>query len=249
MCRLTKSEYRSLMACGSNPVSATWNDTRNVLFMSAALLTVSPASSRTISAATTRRSAARMYDTTGAISTLQQFFDGTGDFFRRGLRRIACDNLAVCVHEELGEIPFDRFVGRRLRRLLLQPGEQRMRRLAIDLDLREQRKADAVILCAERRNAVFVARFLTAELVAREAEDHEATIGILAVQRLESRVLRRQSALAGGVDDEQHLALVSAERLVVSGDRSDGKIVNRGVQLRYLRSGDPLWYNHGRESQ
>src|SRR5258705_13576774 len=47
------SEYRSLVACGSKPVSATMNAVRIVLVMSAALLA---SARKTIAAATAKRS-------------------------------------------------------------------------------------------------------------------------------------------------------------------------------------------------
>ena len=49
------------------------------------------------------------------------------------------------------------------------------------------------------------------ELVAREAEDHQAILLVLLVKGLKLLVLRGQAALAGDVDDHHHLALVLAE--------------------------------------
>ena len=57
------------------------------------------------------------------------------------------------------------------------------------------------------------AGLLAAEVVRREAEDHEAAVLVPPVQRLEPLVLRRVAALARRIDDQQHLARVLAERL------------------------------------
>ena len=59
-----------------------------------------------------------------------------------------------------------------------------------------------------------VAGLLRAELVAREAEHHQAPVGVLLVQLLQALVLRRQAALAGGVDHQHDLSGVLAEVLL-----------------------------------
>ena len=81
---------------------------------------------------------------------------------------------------------------------------------AVDVDLREQREVDAVIERAEVLDLRFVAGFLVAELVAGEAEHHEAAVGVVLPQLFQPRVLRREPALGGDVDDQQHLAAYSA---------------------------------------
>src|SRR5436190_1318961 len=50
-------------------------------------------------------------------------------------------------------------------------------------------------------------------VVHRKAEHHEAAVAVLAVERFQPVVLRRVAALAGRVDDQQHLARVVAQRL------------------------------------
>ena len=52
------------------------------------------------------------------------------------------------------------------------------------------------------------AGFLFAKLVAGKTQYSEALLGILSVHRLQLLVLLGQSALAGHVDHEHHLALV-----------------------------------------
>ena len=51
-----------------------------------------------------------------------------------------------------------------------------------------------------------------AELVAGKAEDREAVVPVRCVEVLEARVLGREAALAGDVDDEEHLAKPLGER-------------------------------------
>src|SRR5205807_907201 len=80
-------------------------------------------------------------------------------------------------------------------------------------------------------------RLLTAELVAREAEDREALVRELRVERLEARVLGRVSTLARHVDDERDLALVLGESLRLALERVRRELVKRfhgGVLLLVL---------------
>ena len=75
--------------------------------------------------------------------------------------------------------------------LRAEPGEERVRVVAVDVDLGEHREGDAVVALAERRDLGLVARLLVAELVAGEAEDGEAPLGVGVVQLLQPGVLRR----------------------------------------------------------
>jgi hypothetical protein len=79
---------------------------------------------------------------------------------------------------------------------------------AVDVHLGEHGEAHAVILFAEGADLVGRARFLRTELVAGEAQHHRALVLELLVHRFQALVLRRETALAGGVHDQQHLALV-----------------------------------------
>src|SRR5262249_41627961 len=85
---------------------------------------------------------------------------------------------------------------------------------------------------AERRDLVVVARVLAAELVARKAEHDESLVLVRLPQRLQALELRREATLAGGVDDQQHLALVAVEldALAVDGLRLEAPYV--GVHRR-----------------
>src|SRR6185503_9678373 len=52
---------------------------------------------------------------------------------------------------------------------------------------------------------------LLAKLVGRNADDDEPVLLVLLVERLEPFVLRGEAALAGHVDEQDHLALVLGE--------------------------------------
>src|SRR5262249_23524113 len=71
----------------------------------------------------------------------------------------------------------------------------------------------------ERFDLVSGPRLLGAELVARKPEDLEAPGPVVVMQALKTRVLRREAALGGHVDEEQGFPLVTgpAARLAVEG--------------------------------
>ena len=109
-------------------------------------------------------------------------------------------------------------------RLLLQRLEQRMGVDAVDLDLGEHRERDGVLVSAEPLDGGLVARFLMAELVAGEAEHGEAAPAKALVQRLEARVLRREAAFAGDIDDQQRLSQEIAEHARLAVDGFEGNV-------------------------
>src|SRR5208337_4083657 len=88
--------------------------------------------------------------------------------------------------------------------------------VSVDLNFREQREVDGVIGLAKCFDFFVVAGFLVSELVAGKAENFESAIMILRVKLLQPFVLRRESALAGGVDDEQDSSLVIAQALLLT---------------------------------
>ena len=106
----------------------------------------------------------------------------------------------------------------------LEPLEQRVGVVAVDVDLGEHRERHAEAPVAERRDLRLVARLLVAELVAREAEHGEAAVGVLVVQLLQPGVLRGEPALRGGVDDQHDLALVGREVGVGAVDGAGGEV-------------------------
>ena len=89
--------------------------------------------------------------------------------------------------------------------LTLEVREERMRVWTVDLDLAEERKGDVVLARAELLDLFVGAGLLLPELIARETEHDEPLVLVLPVEALESRILRREPALAGDVHDEQRL--------------------------------------------
>src|SRR5690606_25382989 len=119
--------------------------------------------------------------------------------------RMSRQHASVATDQELGEVPLDRIDPEQATLLALEPGPQRMRTRAVDLDLGEHREIDAVVERAEGPDPGLVARLLVAELVARKAEHHQPALAVVAPQLLQPRVLRGETALRGDVDDQQHL--------------------------------------------
>jgi hypothetical protein len=63
---------------------------------------------------------------------------------------------------------------------------ERRRVLAVDVDLGEQRKGDAIVDLAKRLDLLFAARFLLTELVAGEAQNLESLAVQLLIKRFET---------------------------------------------------------------
>ena len=103
-----------------------------------------------------------------------------------------------------------------------------MRFVPVHVDLAEEREADVVVRRAERTNLVRIARLLATELVAREAENGEAALHVLTMQRFETLVLRREAALARRVHDEQDLSAIVVQGLVGSIEGLDLEFVGKG---------------------
>src|SRR3954454_23723676 len=121
------------------------------------------------------------------------------------------DDLSSSIHQEFGEIPFD---GRteQAEFLVLQVFEQRMRLVAVDVDLGKHRKRDRIVARAELLDLRRVARLLAAELVAGKDEYREGARRKLPMHLFEALVLRGEAAGARGVDDQEHLALELLQR-------------------------------------
>jgi PII-like signaling protein len=165
----------------------------------------------------------------------------------RHRRLVALDHGAVGPDQELGEVPLDLVgavgvrpdlgdglveaaVGRAevTGRLGPQVLVKRVRVGAVDVDLGQHREGDVVGGLAEVLDLGVGARLLLPELIAGEADDLQAPVPVVAVERLQAFVLRRQPALAGHVHDEQHLALVLAERYLAAVRRGGGEVVHAG---------------------
>ena len=98
------------------------------------------------------------------------------------------------IDQKLREVPFDTLSPEQSWSLTSQFLEERMRLGAIDVDLGVHRKPNAVVELAEFADLVRAARFLFAELIAREAENREPLWEIGLVELLQSLVLGRESA-------------------------------------------------------
>src|SRR4051794_13852983 len=173
-------------------------------------------------------------------SGCERLFDVGGDLLRRRRGAVALDHGAVLADQELGEVPLD-LVAEDAALLLPQPGEQRVRVVAVDVDLLEHREADAVVALAERADLVVAAGVLAAELVAGEAQHDQALVGVLLVELLQPLELGREATLGGRVDHERHLARVGREGLLLTGDRGGAEVAqgrHAGLLLgRRCRSG------------
>src|SRR5271170_4434132 len=148
-----------------------------------------------------------------AILLRQLLLDVGADAFRRRGRRVALNNVALLVDQELSEVPLDG-VAQQAALLALQKLVERVSVVAIHFDFGEQREVDAIIQLAEFLDLIVISGLLMAELVAREGQQLEALVLVLRIQLLQTVVLRREAALAGSIDDQQDLAFVGAELLV-----------------------------------
>src|SRR6185437_3080721 len=150
------------------------------------------------------------------------------DLLRLVRRRVTPHHVALAVDQEFGEIPLDRFRAQHARCSVLHELVQRVRVRAIDVNLGEQRKCHVVFRAAEVPDRVSIARLLMPELVAGKAQHLESPGLVRAVQRFQSLVLRRESALRGDVDDQQHLAAIRLQLLGRTLKQVRVKIVNGG---------------------
>src|SRR4051794_18112785 len=113
-------------------------------------------------------------------------------------------HFARTIDEEFGKIPFDRRT-KQARLRSLQMFVKRMGVAAIHIDLREHREGDVIVVDAKLLDLPGVAWFLPAELIAWKSEDGKASWREFAMQHFQTLVLRRETAGAGRVDDQQNL--------------------------------------------
>src|SRR5262249_53193286 len=134
--------------------------------------------------------------------------------------RVAPQYRAVGAHEEFRKVPLDRLGAENPRLLRFEVFAERVRIHAVYVDLCEHREGDAVVTGAESLDLYFATRLLLPELITGETEHRESTVLKFVVERLQPLVLRRETALARDIDDEQRLATVVAHllRLAVDGD-------------------------------
>src|SRR5580704_1703532 len=96
----------------------------------------------------------------------------------------------------------------------------------VDVDFGKNGKTDLVFRFAELRNFSFISGLLRAELIAGKTENGHAAISVLSVERLKSRVLGGETALAGRVHNHQHLTGVLCQRNLLPVDGTGRKIIN-----------------------
>lgn len=81
-----------------------------------------------------------------------------------------------------------------------------------DVDLGEHRKTHVIGQRAELLDLLLAARLLPVEVVGRETQHFQSGVLLFAIELFQAFVLRGQAALGGGIDHQQHLAAVVAQR-------------------------------------
>ena len=168
-------------------------------------------------------------------------FDGLLDGFGLGGGGESLHLGAVARNEEFGEVPldvavlfdglaqpgvhgcrsfgleaFELFGGS----LLLEVGKDGVLLFAVDVYLLHDLEGDTVIDAAELGDFTVTARVLVGKLVAWEPDDYETFVAVFLVEFLKTVELGSKATFAGGVDDEEHLALKLGEvyLLAIAGD-------------------------------
>jgi len=173
---------------------------------------------------------------------VQLRFHSLHDLFigRLHSRTVARLDLAVLSNNELGEVPFDVFF---LLGILQKPLVERVNVAALHGDLGEHREGHLVVQAAELFDLFVATWLLPAEVVGREAKNHQTLVLVFGVQRLETFVLRGETALGSRVDHQQNLALVLIERHFLTVDVLYFELVNGSDgRWRFIeRSHSRLW--------
>ena len=154
----------------------------------------------------------------------QHGFEVFGNLARFGDGGIATNHGAIARDEEFGKIPFDS-VGEEATCLRFEILEYRICFTAVHLNLVHDGEGDTIVELAGGFGITARARFLTSKLIAREAQYHQPLVFVLLVELFEFGKLRGESAFAGCVDDEQHLAFVLRERVRRTFAGDGGEIV------------------------
>src|SRR5207237_1227622 len=135
--------------------------------------------------------------------------------------RIAPQYRAVGADEEFREVPLDRLGTQNAGLLRLEVFVERVRIHAVHFDLCEHREGDAIVTGAEPLDLCFAVRLLMPELITGETEHHKTPVPEFVIERLQPLVLRRETALARDIDDEQRLAMVVAHLLWLAVDSEE----------------------------
>jgi len=99
----------------------------------------------------------------------------------------------------------------------------------------------AVLSCTERLNSREVIRLFICEIVAGEAEHAEATRSEPLLERLQHAVLRGVPSVRGGIDDQQHFAVVLAKRTILTARIPDRDLVNVHIVTIGIRHSGRWW--------
>src|SRR5262249_47821575 len=94
---------------------------------------------------------------------------------------------------------------------------------------------------AEGGDFCVAAGLLPEEVVSRESKHFEAGAAFIFIQFFKTRILRRQSALRGYIDDEQHFAFVRGQRVGGAVETFQWHVLHVGhvVSLKLSRSSGP----------
>ena len=180
---------------------------------------------------------------------VQPLFDCLSDDIEACGRLEASYNLTLLVNEELGEVPLDistllvvrislaqHLVENRVERMTLVPTskaltffqefEERGSIVSVYLDLLVALELCAVCKLAELMNAFISTRGLLTKLVAREIKYFETLSMISLIKFLQFLILRCETTLCGGVDDEQHFVGILLEGNILSLSVFNRKFVN-----------------------
>src|SRR6185437_2069116 len=136
---------------------------------------------------------------------------------------------AFAVDEEFRKVPFDAPGAEHAAASAGEKLEEWMGSGAVDIDLGENGKADAVIALTKLRDLLGRSGLLVAELIGWEGEDFETATVVVAIQIFERGVLRSEAALAGGIDDQQHLSGEAGQRKGGAVEQVGGNAVEGGV--------------------
>jgi hypothetical protein len=128
------------------------------------------------------------------------------DLLGSDLRGEARDDLPGPIDQELREIPGNVGVAVLVRLLRFQEIVEVTGPVAVDFDLREERKSDTVSGFRELQDFGVAAGLLAAELIARESEDREVLRAEAFEEGMQTCILGGESSLARQIDDQADLA-------------------------------------------
>ena len=164
------------------------------------------------------------------LFVVQCRFDGGDDLGRVGCdgRLEAGDGFAVAIEDEFGEVPLDVAADLRIDGLVGEVLVERGLVGALDGDLGHHGEGYVVFFAAEGLDLGVGAGLLIGEVVGGDADDDEAAVLVLFVDRFEGLVLRGVAATAGYVDQEEDLAVELREAGGLAVDGFEGVVVDAG---------------------